>query len=501
MVQTAIPSRGEILETLERILASKGFRNSDQRKDLLKHLVAQSLADKMLSEKEVSESVFPHYPLPPEGRIVSVVATEVRKRLKEYYDGAPSEPVRIALPTMNSKTAYRAEFSYQVSASALENYQLGTRFASEGTLIGYLKASHFFSEATKEQPTFALAHTANAEAAFRAALAYGCEMDYAEEGPLLSLLRDSMKSDDESNLRKILGVADSAAQSAIECGAQSWQAHMVRSGLYACAFNWTRAEEELNAARALNPTAVDIDPLNCAFLIAVDRIIDAKEVLSRRMKQLPGDELGYLLEGLLALLERKPPPPHFHFFSQRWAGVVASLFNAAYTLGADKVRIARHLPLEQSEFYPCGLKQCGKMTLRNTDFFRRRHRVAGNLAEYVHAIADWTLVAPRPSQLAIAYLALAEIKWNSGIPVSWLVSRPLWVRRSPRPQEPPISSTTNELYARSVTALRLACDEHDPMMVWLPRWPFFEPLRKRPDFQLLIEAMNLPRSPALSLTY
>jgi hypothetical protein len=44
---------------------------------------------------------------------------------------------------------------------------------------------------------------------------------------------------------------------------------------------------------------------------------------------------------------------------------------------------------------------------------------------------------------------------------------------------------------RAVTELARACDDRDPLLLWLHLWPVFDPLRDHEGFKALIERIGL----------
>jgi hypothetical protein len=105
--------RAKVVETLERLLASPAFRKSEQCQKFLRFVVEQSLAgeEERLRERNIGIEVFARRPDydSAEDPVVRVRATEVRKRLAQYYGETPqSGDVRIEIPS----GSYRAEFHW-----------------------------------------------------------------------------------------------------------------------------------------------------------------------------------------------------------------------------------------------------------------------------------------------------------------------------------------------------------------------------------------------------
>ncbi|MGA1983937.1 MAG: hypothetical protein ABSG84_15905 [Acidobacteriaceae bacterium] len=92
-----------ILLELERILNSRPFRSSGRSKQFLSYVVRNSLDGHLenLKERTIGTEVFERDPNYATGDdpVVRVNAGEVRRRLEQYYYGAPIDtPVRIGIP-------------------------------------------------------------------------------------------------------------------------------------------------------------------------------------------------------------------------------------------------------------------------------------------------------------------------------------------------------------------------------------------------------------------
>lgn len=106
----------EIQDQLSRITRSASFCSSPRCQQLLTYLINQSIAGNydLLRERVVGTEVFGRNASYDTGddSIVRVRANDVRKRLAQYYDGAPGRDreVRVHLPT----GSYVPEFSFPV---------------------------------------------------------------------------------------------------------------------------------------------------------------------------------------------------------------------------------------------------------------------------------------------------------------------------------------------------------------------------------------------------
>jgi hypothetical protein len=100
-----------ILQALDDVLSSPPFRNTQQCQNLLRYIVEHTLAgeDHLLRERVIGSEVFHRSPdyEPGEDPIVRLRASEVRKRLAQYYQGASEAcEIHIEVP----RGSYRASF-------------------------------------------------------------------------------------------------------------------------------------------------------------------------------------------------------------------------------------------------------------------------------------------------------------------------------------------------------------------------------------------------------
>ncbi|MGJ5816700.1 hypothetical protein [Paludibaculum fermentans] len=105
--------RAAVRAALEQLLSSPAFRNSKQSQRFLRYVVDHSMhgKDDQLKERNIGIEVFERAPDYDTGEdpIVRVRATEIRKRLAQYYqEGTDSGAVRIDLRS----GSYRAEFHF-----------------------------------------------------------------------------------------------------------------------------------------------------------------------------------------------------------------------------------------------------------------------------------------------------------------------------------------------------------------------------------------------------
>ena len=505
MSQTITPSFEEIQAQLKRILASKGFANSDQRKDLLRYLVSQTLKGQILTEKDVCADVFPSYAIPPESRIVSVVATEIRKRLRDYYEAHPDDLVIIAVPSVERRTAYQARFSYTKDPPAVESYNLGHLYLEEGSLKSCEQACSFFEKATILDPAFVLAFAAQAEAEFRCALLHALE---SQKLPRILMHNETGKPISDGSTRRRMKGAQASAKAALKMDQKCSLARIILGATHACHLEWSKAEVEFEIAKSISPDEAANHPLYAAYLLAIGDVRGAFEIIERRIRISPTDPFNFSVARLfryVAAIPSKsdnPGPsegrsgiaddPNLHWLSR----VVLNL--KLLKQDADGIYVRNDFFKDKLKFFPFGFVQCGLASLRNPERFLEEAvegmEIENDLDLYLHDVIEWDFDAPLNLQRALAFMALAVIRRHRGIPTHWCTAS----RRranSGLSRQPP-NGSYHRLQELAVNCIQDACRERDPLMVWLHLWPIFDTLRERPDFRTLIRRMNLPTTMA-----
>jgi hypothetical protein len=113
------PSREAVLSELEKVLQSPAFRNARRSQDFLRYVVVHALDGRtdMLKERSIGADVFARNADYDTGddSIVRVKASELRKRLAQYYHESAESEIRIELPA----GAYVPEFRVQSPAPAV----------------------------------------------------------------------------------------------------------------------------------------------------------------------------------------------------------------------------------------------------------------------------------------------------------------------------------------------------------------------------------------------
>ena len=224
----------------------------------------------------------------------------------------------------------------------------------------------------------------------------------------------------------------------------------------------------------------------------------ASNLLMLRRTQYPDDPINYSLEALFAYVSRHETPLGLSAFAPQWTKLMRNLRKIPLLWEREDSWVAR--PISGSEevirFRILGLEHLGQASLKQNGLFARNHIPRGGLEEYLSRMIEWSVCTPRGLQLALAYMCLAAIKWHGGIPVEWLITA---VKNEDlrRGRETKVFKDTaySDLKRRAVASLSRACDEQDPMMVWLNLWPVFDPLRDRSDFKAIVERIGLQTGP------
>ncbi len=95
-------SKNALLEHLDEVLKSPSFNSSRRSQDFLRYIVRETVDGHgdSINERNIAHEVFGkglNFE-PGEDSLVRVKAREVRKRLAEYYDSAPSSPYLVEMP-------------------------------------------------------------------------------------------------------------------------------------------------------------------------------------------------------------------------------------------------------------------------------------------------------------------------------------------------------------------------------------------------------------------
>lgn len=485
-----LPTEAEVWEEL-RVLENQVFQESKLCRDLLAFLVKESLAGNQWKESAVWEAVFPRH----SSRIVSIVALDIRNKLKGYYATHPDARIVIQVPLVTRATGYHATFSFARNPEAQENYGLGMEFLRESTLAASKRAATCFRRATELDSHFDLAQAARAEAEFHCAILFAVEPEESTHAALADAMTSAFGPPKADMILRI-DDARTAAETAISLNGNLWRAHVVLGAVHACHFDWIQAETAFRTALSIAPEEAGAHALYVAYLVTLDRADEAIGILSKRIVVQPADPFNHALSDLVHHVVNRKQEVHPSDAGTHWLSPIAfnlDRLKLTESISPERREILRDvIALHDVWFHLLGVRHLGQARLKNPSIFLVE-RIEGSLKEYLDKTIEWSYSNPQPAQMAIAYLALRTMKWQAGVPRRWCVSEPN-CRVLPGIAKPWQLASCNQLEDRAVACLKLACDEHDPIMVWLHLWPLLSPLRDNWEFQKLIERMNLPGS-------
>ena len=264
------PDREQILQTVERIERSKGFRRSLRMTRFLRFVVEAALDGRIddLREIVIGIEVFDRGDSfdPATDNIVRVDAARLRTKLAEYYAGEGlNERVRIRMP----KGGYAPEFEVAAAreaSSAKPLCERGFRHLRRRTAAEIAKAISVFEAALAEDPGYAAA--LHGAAACRVALA---EMGY---GPAQALL----------------DTAQAQARSALELDSASAAALVTLGTAELLSWRPGTAQQLARQAIKLDPEAGPPRTLLGRALALTGEDEDALEELERAVTLDPNDE-------------------------------------------------------------------------------------------------------------------------------------------------------------------------------------------------------------------
>jgi tetratricopeptide (TPR) repeat protein len=337
------------------------------------------------------------------------------------------------------------------------------------------------------------------------------------------------------------------AQSALSLDPDSSRANLIIGAIYACHFQWEEAAKAFARAKDRDSEYVGTHPYFAAYLMALGRKDEAIEIMTKRTAKNPYDPNGHALLDIFRyaarIYEQTPPP-----FGR--AGPASLDYdNVPYLVNRSLTRIETDrriiedtnyaftlrqifiLELDKKHFYIYGASYFGQARLKSPKAFletqvlehadlkrhpqpqiiwdrNNSHPLAVAL-NYLKDLIEWEYWNPSPLQMALAWMALAEIKIHGGVPHHWYKVEDIALqdpKRSSFELRVPVADgrkfggdlhdafDVNAFLDLAISALEYACEACDPVMAWLHLLPIFDPLRDRPAFRELIKRMNLPNT-------
>jgi tetratricopeptide (TPR) repeat protein len=435
-----VPTASEIQTQLLRILASDQFRRRDRDAEVLRHLVNMALQGKTLMEKDIRKELFPG-PYKPTGTNVRTHINFVRKFLRQYYrDEGAQDIVLISMPVRFSAKAprgieaksYPVVFSYNRDLPSL--------------MMGRIHIAQLAPE-----------HIRTALRAFEAVLSRTPDHVAASIGKVQCLCIAAIYLSDSKSRRLLLEEATSIANLVLHNNPDYWAAHIALAAALLCSRHVYEASLAFRKALALDLNNASQSFWIPALFLADNTAVSALEESHRIGNERLGDFLSYAAHGFYLYFARQ-----FQESERYFSHVINTAGNPWIGhLGLAFTNLAQGRPKEAMDNY--------SKAQELTNYPEPLMPGVGLLA-FFRAPPEDTQV---PSLLRVhgAYLLHFPDEGKD------------WIQ---------IALTAMELNPeRAVRALKLAAYFSHPLVLLLPVWPIFDPLRDRQDFQELLKNIDL----------
>ncbi len=432
----SVPTGAEAERQLERMLAGRRLKTSPNRRMLLEYVVQKCLQNKEISEDIIGCDLFPNY-ADDESDIVRVTASQLRQTLSRYYASEGIDDlVRIELPPGRR---YRPVFSYNPRSDAHKAYMRGLVALSQTRLQN---AKLCFERAIRLQPAYAGAHLGFAEAELIMPL---CPSD-------ISVARGyrGVALHHHGGGRRVTYARESIA-AALNLNPDLWRGHILSGVSHAYEYEWDKAETAFAAALEISPDTRN-DPWYLSYLIATNRFDEALPILETKVREAPTDASVLTQYGFLLYVLRKHSEAAEVFEEattvdpQHWPACIGNACAVLEYVGPDSALSALG---DIRDSFPYGLFFPGFVVLCLARF-GRSEEAQKSFARFVESGTSSDV------DRALAYMGLGRID-------------------------------------EAVKELSLACDDGDPLMLWLHLWPIFDPLRNHKGFKALLKRIGLAK--------
>ena len=443
---SAVPTPDETRRQLERMLASDRFVVATNQADFLALVVKRALEGKKTTEDIIGRTLFGAKFEKDESTDVRVTASNLRKKLRTYYaqEGredlviiALREPPRDKTIKLPEGVAYQPLFSYNPRHPHSRKFRLGIHYLAQKSPEAISQALAYLQDVGMTQESHAPARIALVEALCATSLYLGSVPP-----------------------EELLALARQIANDAMQLNPNDWHAHASHGAALLCSWSLDQAGIEFDTALRLDK----IQTLNyvwyAAYLFTVGKREQALELVklsAAEQVESPQAHAAYGIylyalrrfdEAELVLNNALKLDPNY------W---VARLVLSALYLSLDRPDDAlRHYDRVQvltdadgAWVMPGLAALCASRATKITK--RKRSlmcRWAKELLVNIDASVDWF-------QCALACLGFQE---------------------------------TDNVFL----ALDDAYITRHPLLLWLDVWPIFDPLRQTPEFQALVNRINLP---------
>jgi hypothetical protein len=244
----------------------------------------------------------------------------------------------------------------------------------------------------------------------------------------------------------------------------SWEAHVTLAVIYVCCQKWTLAETHITRGLTAGGLEARTHVLYCIYLVATDKPDEARRVTRLKVAAAPDDCIARITLGLFSYVvrdyetARRVIEEAINLKPRSWAALaIAALVDLACgeTFGATQRLEKLHVLYDVVEHRSaCHMCFHGLLALCLTQLERQPSRMATG---YLKQQMENPGMRAAELQLVFAYMALGE-------------------------------------YNAAIVVLTCLSDAKHPLMMWLPKWPFFDSLRDRETSQPLMHRWNESRA-------
>jgi hypothetical protein len=480
------PTDDEIERQLHKILAADRFLRSQRNSQMLRLIVSSHLRPDPkqvgeLTETLIRQKLFPNRrPNDEEDAIVRTTASDLRKKLAEYYETEGYEdPVIIEIP----KGRYIPRFERNALSGPAQHYQYALTLASIHFPDNVPEAVGLLEFIERTYPQYAA--RANASLAELCIYWSCCNVSY------YAIFKSHWPSD-------VCEYADELATRAITSEPSLALPYIIKGAVHCCHFRWTEAKEAFETALACSQSETLDHWLYSAFLIATGQKDRALKLIELRTKKRPNDANALLIYALFLYLDRQ---------FKRALDVLENLPRVGSWLGGVLEcaiyifvnRLKTYYPA--MAYYPIGrIPQPHKLEtglLKEPYYYENRY-----IGLELFGLMSDIWLDPREWQCK-RFLELLDWFDNhkkAGVTIfDDLCHDPVQaalgnLAKAYNPVVRPCPKLHYKSLHRAIRCLRRACARHHPLMVWLHLWPIFDPWRNVPEFKALIDRMHLPKS-------
>jgi hypothetical protein len=448
MEEWVLPTAKDVVEQLERMLASAYFRTAITQSNLLRFVVEKALANEPIKEAHIGEALFGTFDA--ENHKVRQNATLVRKKIEEFYaDEGWDDLVRI---DFLRGPAYRAVFTYHKNARALKLWQKAMRFKEYGSTLSFDAAATLFMEVIDLRPTYLPAY-----------------VELSEAGLLERVFGDIFALDWGAGtlglapyLRGLSLIRDAIAK-AMTLDPENCRPHILLGALHVLDSDRVRAREEFTEALRLDASTTQSNLWYAAHLLVngkTDEALTISEALLENERDNPLIRLAHMFflylrrdyERAAALFDRVPIPEHNIDLYR----LLQTLIYLAKGQGEDALYQLEFISGVPNHVWGKFPHEAVKNRPR-AEWFAGLHVLSlvlsGEPNEATQKLREMhSALASPPLQFAVAYMALGRY----GRALAWL--------------------------RRSATKVQISSD-------WIRMLPLFDPIRAHPRFEdALIES-------------